>query len=172
MSTRGINKVILIGKLGNEPEIKSMVNGSTMVNISIATSEVWKDKNTGEKREKTEWHRVVFFGKIADIAGEYLHKGSQVYIEGSLHTRKWQDNNGNYKYITEIIVNMNGKMQMLGNKKILSENNNKNKLDLDFKNNFKNSEFAKNKSMNLDKNINDIDINNDSNIDFDEDIPF
>ncbi|MGK2896815.1 MAG: single-stranded DNA-binding protein [Candidatus Makana argininalis] len=172
MSTRGVNKVILIGKLGNDPEIKNMVNGSTMVNISIATSEIWKDKNTGEKKEKTEWHRVVFFGKIADIAGEYLHKGSQVYIEGSLHTRKWQDNNGNYKYITEVIVNMNGRMQMLGNKKIKSENENNNKLDLNFKKNFKDSEFLKNKSINLDKNINDMDINNDSNIDFDEDIPF
>ncbi|MFI4853206.1 MAG: single-stranded DNA-binding protein [Candidatus Makana argininalis] len=172
MSTRGINKVILIGKLGNDPEIKSMINGSTMVNISIATSEIWKDKNNGEKREKTEWHRVVFFGKIADIAGEYLHKGSQVYIEGSLHTRKWQDNNGNYKYITEVIVNMNGRMQMLGNKKNKDHNENNNKLDLDFKKNFKDSEFLKNKSINLNKNINDIDINNDSNIDFDEDIPF
>ncbi|MFI4847402.1 MAG: single-stranded DNA-binding protein [Candidatus Makana argininalis] len=172
MSTRGVNKVILIGKLGNNPEIKSMINGSTMVNISIATSEVWKDKNTGETKEKTEWHRVVFFGKIADIAGQYLHKGSQVYIEGSLHTRKWQDNNGNDKYITEVIVNMNGKMQMLGNKKKLPEIEKDNKLDLDFKNNFKDSEFLKNKSLNLNKNINDIDINNDSNIDFDEDIPF
>ncbi|MFI4819183.1 MAG: single-stranded DNA-binding protein [Enterobacterales bacterium] len=171
MSARGVNKVILIGKLGNDPEIKSITNGSTMVNISIATSEVWKDKNTGENREKTEWHRVVFFGKIADIAGEYLHKGSQVYIEGSLHTRKWQDNNGNYKYITEIIVNMNGKMQMLGNKKIISDNDKKNKLDLDFKNNFKGSEFLKSKKSNLEKNINDININDD-NIDFDEDIPF
>lgn len=108
---RGINKVILVGNLGNDPEIKHMPSGGAVTNISIATSTSWKDKNTGEQKEKTEWHRVVFFNKLAEIAGEYLRKGSQVYIEGRLQTRKWQDSNGQDKYTTEVIAN---EMQMLG----------------------------------------------------------
>lgn len=114
MVSRGINKVILIGYLGQEPEIRYMTNGGMVTHISIATSVSWKDKQTNEFKEKTEWHRVVLFGKLAEIASEYLHKGSQVYIEGSLQTRKWQDQNGQDRYTTEIIVSVGGAMQMLG----------------------------------------------------------
>lgn len=111
---RGINKVILIGYLGQDPETRYMSNGNIVTNISIATTESWKNKQTNEFKEKTEWHRVVLFGKLAEIASEYLHKGSQVYVEGSLKTRKWQNQNGQDRYITEIIVNIGGTMQMLG----------------------------------------------------------
>ncbi|BBI01417.1 single-stranded DNA-binding protein [Buchnera aphidicola (Nipponaphis monzeni)] len=114
MASRGVNKVIIIGHLGQDPEIRYMPNGSAVTNINLATSEFWKDKNTGEMKERTEWHRVVIFSKLAEIAKEYLHKGSQVYIEGSLQTRKWQDQNGVERYITEIVVNIGGTMQMLG----------------------------------------------------------
>ncbi|XRY30732.1 MAG: single-stranded DNA-binding protein [Buchnera aphidicola (Tetraneura akinire)] len=118
MASRGINKVILVGNLGQDPEVRYMSNGNAVTNINIATSDIWKDKNTGESKEKTEWHKVVLFGKLAEIAGEYLRKGSQVYIEGSLQTRKWQDQNGFERYITEIIVNMSGTMQMLGGRNL------------------------------------------------------
>jgi len=107
---RGINKVILIGNLGQDPEVKYMPNGGAVANITVATSESWKDKNTGEQKENTEWHRIVFFRRLAEIAGEYLKKGSKVYIEGKLQTRKWQDQSGNDRYTTEIIAN---EMQML-----------------------------------------------------------
>lgn len=116
MASKGVNKVILVGNLGQDPEIRYMPSGGAVANISIATSESWKDKATGEQKEKTEWHRVVIFGKLAEIAGEYLKKGSQVYIEGALQTRKWTDQSGNDKYTTEIVVAMNGVMQMLGSK--------------------------------------------------------
>ena len=99
----GINKVILIGNLGKDPEIKIMNNGESVANFNIATSETWKDKSTGEKVEKTEWHRIVFYRRLAEIAGQYLQKGSKVYIEGKLQTRKWQDQNGADRYTTEII---------------------------------------------------------------------
>lgn len=114
MASRGVNKVILIGNLGQDPEIRYMPNGGAVANLSLATSETWRDKQTNEMREKTEWHRVVIFGKLAEIAGEYLKKGSQVYIEGSLQTRKWQDQSGQDRYSTEIVVNIGGSMQMLG----------------------------------------------------------
>ncbi len=115
MASRGINKVILVGNLGNDPEIRYMPSGGAVANITVATSESWRDKNTGEQREKTEWHRVALFGKLAEVAGEYLRKGSQVYIEGQLQTRKWQDQNGQERYTTEIVVQgFNGVMQMLG----------------------------------------------------------
>ncbi|AWH88455.1 single-stranded DNA-binding protein [Limnobaculum parvum] len=114
MASRGINKVILVGNLGQDPEIRYMPNGGAVANITIATSESWRDKQTGEQKEKTEWHRVVIFGKLAEIAGEYLRKGSQVYIEGSLQTRKWQDQGGQDRYTTEVVVNIGGVMQMLG----------------------------------------------------------
>ncbi|QNS02107.1 MAG: single-stranded DNA-binding protein [Buchnera aphidicola (Pentalonia nigronervosa)] len=120
MASRGINKVILIGHLGQDPDVRYMPNGNAVVNMTLATSEHWKDKNTGENKEKTEWHRVVLFGKLAEIAGEYLRKGSQVYIEGSLQTRKWQDQNGLERYTTEIIVNISGTMQMLGSRNVNS----------------------------------------------------
>ena len=115
MASRGINKVILVGNLGNDPEIRYMPNGGAVANITIETSDSWRDKATGEQREKTEWHRVVLFGKLAEVAGEYLRKGSQVYIEGQLQTRKWQDQSGQDRYSTEVVVQgFNGVMQMLG----------------------------------------------------------
>ena len=111
MASRGINKVILVGNLGQDPEVKYMPNGNAVCNITVATSESWKDKNSGEMQERTEWHRVVFFRRLAEIAGEYLKKGSQVYLEGRLQTRKWQDQQGQDRYTTEIIAD---NMQMLG----------------------------------------------------------
>ncbi|EIN9357006.1 TPA: single-stranded DNA-binding protein [Vibrio vulnificus] len=115
MASRGINKVILVGNLGNDPEIRYMPSGGAVANITVATSETWRDKATGEPREKTEWHRVTLYGKLAEVAGEYLRKGSQVYIEGQLQTRKWQDQNGQDRYSTEVVVQgYNGIMQMLG----------------------------------------------------------
>lgn len=108
---RGVNKVILIGNLGADPETRAMPSGSTVANLRVATSESWRDKQTGEQQERTEWHRVAFFGRLAEVAGEYLRKGSQVYIEGSLRTRKWQDKQGNERYSTEIVGN---DLQMLG----------------------------------------------------------
>ncbi|NCN42881.1 MAG: single-stranded DNA-binding protein [Thiomicrospira sp.] len=112
---RGVNKVILVGTLGRDPEIKYAANGNAIANLSVATSEQWNDKATGQKQEKTEWHRVVIFGKLAEIAGQYLTKGSQVYLEGKLQTRKWQDQNtGQDRYSTEVVLDFNGVMQMLG----------------------------------------------------------
>lgn len=113
MANGSVNKVILIGNLGRDPEIRYLPSGGTVANLAVATSEKWRDKQTGENREKTEWHRVVLFGKLADIASGYLCKGSQIYIEGQLQTKEWDDN-GIKRYTTEIIVNVGGKMQMLG----------------------------------------------------------
>jgi len=110
MASRGVNKVILVGNCGQDPETKFTANGAAVANLSIATSEVWKDKQTGQNQERTEWHRVVFFNRLAEIVGEYIRKGSKVYIEGSLRTRKWQDQNGQDRYTTEIVGN---EMQML-----------------------------------------------------------
>jgi single-strand DNA-binding protein len=109
---KGINKVILVGNLGNDPEVKYMPSGGAVTNFSLATTDSWKDKTTGERVDKTEWHRVVFFNRLAEIAGEYLKKGSQVYIEGALRTRKW-DKNGTDMYTTEIV---GSEMQMLGSR--------------------------------------------------------
>jgi single-strand DNA-binding protein len=112
---RGVNKVILVGTLGRDPDIKYAANGNAIANLNLATSEQWTDKASGEKQEKTEWHRVVIFGKLAEIAGQYLTKGSQVYVEGKLQTRKWQDQNtGQDRYSTEVVIDFNGQMQMLG----------------------------------------------------------
>lgn len=116
MASRGVNRVTILGNLGNDPEVKHTNSGSAIANLTVATSESWNDKATGEKREAVEWHRVVLFGKLAEVAGEYLRKGSQVYIEGQLRTRKWADNAGVEKYTTEVVVGMNGVMQMLGGK--------------------------------------------------------
>ena len=110
MASRGINKVILVGNCGQDPEVKHLPSGGAVTNMSIATSDTWKDKQTGQQQERTEWHRVVFFNRVAEIAGEYLKKGSKVYIEGKLQTRKWQDQEGNDRYSTEIVAN---EMQML-----------------------------------------------------------
>jgi single-strand DNA-binding protein len=110
---RGINKVIIVGHLGEDPSVKYMPSGSAVANVSIATTESWKDKTSGEKQDRTEWHRVVFYARLAEIVGEYLRKGSQIYVEGRLQTRKWQDKSGQDRYTTEIIA---GEMQMLGGK--------------------------------------------------------
>ena len=117
---RGINKVIVVGNLGADPDSRTMPSGNAVTNISVATSESWNDKETGERQEKTEWHRVVFFGRLAEIASEYLKKGSQVYIEGKLQTRKWEDKEGNERWTTEIVSNQ---MQMLGEKMSQSASN-------------------------------------------------
>lgn len=112
---RGVNKVILVGTCGQDPETRYLPNGNAVTNLSLATSEQWTDKQTGQKVEKTEWHRVSLFGKVAEIAGEYLRKGSQVYIEGKLQTREWEKD-GVKRYTTEIVVDMQGAMQLLGGK--------------------------------------------------------
>jgi single-strand DNA-binding protein len=111
--SRGINKVILIGNLGAEPEVRYMQSGEPVANVRIATSESWRDKNTGETQERTEWHSVVFFGKVAEVVKQYLHKGSKVYVEGQLRTRKWQTQDGQDRYTTEVVVGVGGTMQML-----------------------------------------------------------
>ena len=118
---RGINKVILVGNLGQDPEVRYMPSGGAVANISIATSESWKDKQTGQPVDKTEWHRIVFFNRLAEIAGEYLKKGSQVYVEGKLQTRKWQDQAGVERYSTEVVAN---ELQMLGGRQGQGDNNN------------------------------------------------
>ena len=110
----GVNKVILVGNLGKDPEVRYTPDGKAITNITLATSDSWKDKNTGQRQERTEWHRVVFFGGVANVAGEYLKKGSKVYIEGKLQTRKWQDQSGQDRYTTEVVVDgFGGTMQML-----------------------------------------------------------
>lgn len=174
MASRGINKVILIGNLGQDPEIRYMPNGGAVANITLATSETWRDKNTGEMKEKTEWHRVVLFGKLAEIAREYLRKGAQVYIEGALQTRKWQDQNGVDRYTTEIIVNISGTMHMLGNRNVhnsfSNENVQKNNMILQEKNKLEKGDVKFNQSSAYNKK--EISINDESQIDFDDDIPF
>ena len=117
MVTRGVNKVMLIGHLGQNPEVRYLPNGGAVANMTLATSETWRDKQSGEVREKTEWHRVTLYGKLAEVAGEYLSKGSQVYIEGQLRTRKWQDTNGQDRYTTEVVVDVSGTLQMLGGRR-------------------------------------------------------
>ncbi len=116
---RGINKAIIVGTLGQDPEIKYTASGSAVVNVSVATNESWKDKQTGEAQERTEWHRIVMFNKLAEIASQYLKKGSQAYFEGRIQTRKWQDQSGNDRYSTEIVAN---EMQMLGGRPQGSDN--------------------------------------------------
>ncbi|HID8088648.1 TPA: single-stranded DNA-binding protein [Proteus mirabilis] len=114
MAERGVNKAVIIGNLGDDPTVRYSPNGTAFANFSVATSETWTDKNTGERRERTDWHNIAIQGKLAEIAGQYLKKGSQVYIEGKMRTRKYQGNDGQDKYITEVIVDMKGTMQMLG----------------------------------------------------------
>ncbi len=113
MATRGVNKVILIGYLGKDPEVRYFPSGDAVANFSLATSEAWKDRNTGEMQERTEWHRVAIFGKLAEVAKQYLRKGSKVYIEGKLRTRKWQGQDGQDRYTTEVVVDLGGTMQLL-----------------------------------------------------------
>lgn len=116
MASRGVNKAIIIGRLGQDLEVRYAPSGAAFANITVATSEQWRDKQTGEQKEQTEWHRVVISGKLAEIAGEYLRKGSEVYLEGKLRTRKWTDQSGVEKYTTEVLVGVGGVMQMLGSK--------------------------------------------------------
>ncbi|QJC35932.1 single-stranded DNA-binding protein [Enterobacteriaceae endosymbiont of Donacia cincticornis] len=168
---RGINKVIIVGFLGKNPEIRYMPNGNPVVNIVVATSDNWKDKNTGENKEKTEWHRIVIFGKLAEISNEYLKKGSQVYIEGSLQTRKWQNQNGQDNYITEIIVSIGGTMQILNNLR------NHDNITLDKEKKLTKDKNLWNKKSNksnlIENNDNELSINKNENIlDFEDDIPF
>ena len=118
---RGVNKVILVGTCGQDPEVRYLPNGNAVTNLSLATSEQWTDKQTGQKVEKTEWHRVSLFGKVAEIAGEYLRKGSQVYIEGKLQTREWEKD-GVKRYTTEIVVDMQGTMHLLGGRQDAQQN--------------------------------------------------
>ena len=113
-----VNKVIIVGNLGKDPEVRYTPNGDSVTNVTIATTDTWKDKGTGEKKEATEWHRVVFFGKLAEIAGQYLKKGRQVYVEGALRTRKWTDKEGHERYTTEIVAN---EMKMLGSREGMSD---------------------------------------------------
>lgn len=176
MAIRGINKVILIGNLGQNPIVRYMSNGNAVTNISLATSENWRDKQTGDNKERTEWHRIVIFGKLAEIAGEYLRKGSQVYIEGFLQTRKWKDKIGQDRYITEVIVNINGTMQMLGSRKNINSNdiNKVNNIDQNLQK-INNSNFEKSSQILSDNSLknNKSLLNDDSSIDFDDDdIPF
>lgn len=148
---RGINKVILIGNLGNDPEVRYTPSGNAVANISLATSENWRDKQSGEMQDRTEWHRVVFFNRLAEIVGEYLKKGSKVYVEGSLRTRKWQDKSGADRYTTEIIAN---EMQMLDSKNNGAENT--------FSRPETNTQSQEPKNTETD----------DTNEDYDDDIPF
>ncbi|VFP83840.1 single-stranded DNA-binding protein [Buchnera aphidicola] len=177
MASRGVNKVILIGYLGQNPDVRYMPNGGAVVNINLATSDIWKDKNTGETKEKTEWHRVVLFGKLAEISGQYLKKGSQVYIEGSLQTRKWKDQNGLDRYTTEIIVSVTGSMQMLGSRNMnnVSSLSDSEMQDISSENNLSKSIPIEKVSHNISdefKNKSHL-IDTTSKIDFDdEDIPF
>ncbi|WIJ49652.1 single-stranded DNA-binding protein [Enterobacter roggenkampii] len=117
MASRGVNKVIIVGRLGQDPEVRYAPSGAAFANMTVATSEQWRDKQTGEQKEQTEWHRVVLSGNIAKIAGEYLRKGSEVYLEGKLRTRKWTDQSGAEKYTTEVLVGVGGTLQMLGGKR-------------------------------------------------------
>ena len=116
MASKGVNKVILIGRLGGDPETRYLPNGNAVTNITLATSDSWKDKQTGQVQERTEWHKVVLFGKVAEIAAEYLKKGSQAYVEGRLQTRKWQDQGGQDHYSTEVVVDVGGSLQLLGSR--------------------------------------------------------
>ncbi|WP_348666227.1 single-stranded DNA-binding protein [Arsenophonus symbiont of Ornithomya chloropus] len=182
MGNRGINKVILIGNLGQDPEIRYMPNGSMVANLTLATSESWRDKQTGNIREKTEWHRIVIFGKLAEIASEYLRKGSQVYIEGSLQTRKWQDQNGQDRYTTEVIVNITGTLQMLGTRMNLNSEENLQRKKLDtWKQiqdpqstaiNEKEDKEEKLIALSESESTNNKENNKETLIDFDDDIPF
>lgn len=151
MASRGVNKMILLGNLGKDPEVRYTQNGGAIANLTIATSESWRDKQSGEQKEKTEWHRVVLFGKLAEVAGEYLRKGSQVYIEGKLTTRKWADQAGVERYTTEIHVNVGGVMQMIGSKQEASQSG---------------SQQSPPKQQNIPK------PSNEPPMDFDDDIPF
>ncbi len=153
---RGVNKVTLIGNLGADPEIRYTANGSAVANVRLATAESWRDKETGDQQERTEWHRVVFFSRLAEIVGEYLKKGAQVYIEGRLQTRKWQDRDGNDRYTTEIVAN---EMQMLGGRSSGRSEDEGRRAN--------NSDSSSDKEQNMTRNSPEPPLD-----DFDDDIPF
>lgn len=158
MSTKGVNKVIIVGNLGGDPEVRFMPNGTAVANFTVATSESWKDKQTGEPKEKTEWHRIVIYQRLAEIAGEYLRKGAKVYLEGKLHTRKWQNQQGQDQYTTEIIVN---NMQMLGRAGgVQQQSNNRQQNQSGFNQQQNNNQHQNNQRPQK------------PTIDFDDDIPF
>lgn len=167
MNNKGINKVILIGYLGKDPEIRYMPNGIAVANLNLATSEKWKDKITGQIKERTEWHRIVLFSKLAEIAREYLKKGSHIYIEGSLQTKKWKDKYNQYRYNTEIIVNINGTMKILN---YIKNNDIKNKIINKIPDNF-NTKNNNNELNIINENIKKENISNED-INFDDEIPF
>ena len=160
MSSRGVNKVILIGHLGQEPKVRNLDNGNVIVGISLATSESWRSKEDGTTKEVTEWHRVVFFGKPAEIAAKYLTTGSQIYVEGQLKTRKWQDKTGQDHYTTEVVVNVGGTLQMLGGKQ-----DGEKKENTPAQHQASNSSYANRHQFTPEA-------NNESPINFDDDIPF
>lgn len=159
MGSRGVNKVILVGNVGQDPEIRYMPSGGAVANLTIATSESWRDKQTGETKEKTEWHRVVIFGKLAEITGEYVKKGQQVYIEGSLQTRKWTDQAGVERYSTEVVVNVGGTMQMIGGRRDSSAGGNQ-------------QQFSGNNQQRSNTSSQNKQPGNEPPMDFDDDIPF
>ena len=162
---RGINKVILIGNLGNDPEVRYTPNGSAVANITLATSTSWRDKQTGELQERTEWHRIAFFNRLAEIVGEYLHKGSKIYVEGSLRTRKWQDKTtGADRYTTEIIAN---EMQMLDSRSSSGGSSSHHSNS-----NYQSSSDTSTTTSSTHANTNQSSSKNDSPPDLDDDIPF
>ena len=166
---RGVNKVILIGNLGSDPEVRYTPGGSAVANVTLATSSAWRDKSSGQLQERTEWHRIVFFNRLAEIVGEYLHKGSKIYIEGNLRTRKWQDKSGMDRYTTEIISN---EMQILDSKNSNNQNNQGNGNS-----NFERNNTNQNNKANSDDNIGNTAVAGDTSgyqkQDFDDDdIPF
>lgn len=161
MASRGVNKVILVGNVGQDPEIRYMPSGGAVANLTIATSESWKDKQSGETKEKTEWHRVVIFGKLAEITGEYVKKGQQVYIEGSLQTRKWTDQAGVERYSTEVVVNVGGTMQMIGGRRDSSAGGNQQQQQFSGNNQQRSNTSNQNKQP-----------GNEPPMNFDDDIPF
>lgn len=161
MASRGVNKVILVGNVGQDPEIRYMPSGGAVANLTIATSESWRDKQTGETKEKTEWHRVVIFGKLAEITGEYVKKGQQVYIEGSLQTRKWTDQAGVERYSTEVVVNVGGTMQMIGGRRDSSAGGNQQQQQFSGSNQQRSNTASQNKQP-----------GNEPPMNFDDDIPF
>lgn len=163
---RGINKVILVGTLGRDPETKYMPSGGAITNVSIATSEQWKDKTSGEKQERTEWHRVVFYNRLAEIAGQYLRKGQQVYVEGRLQTRKWQGQDGQDRYTTEIIAD---EMQMLGGR---AEGGSAGEFNAPPVANSSSGNFGNARPSAPPANTNPAPATRDSFEDFDDDIPF
>lgn len=174
MANRGVNKVILVGNLGQDPEVRYMPNGGAVANIALATSESWRDKATGEQKEKTEWHRVVLFGKLAEVACEYLKKGSQVYIEGTLQTRKWIDQAGVEKYTTEVVVNVNGTMQMLGSRAngVGQPSVGNQQGSWGQSQSSRNNQFSGDQQVHPTAQKNAKALNNEPPIDFDDDIPF